>query len=343
MKSIILIFILAVLISAGCRNESVKTRSQEVTGVRLVRVSPETLSIPVLSTGVLISSEEVKLSFKMGGIVAKIRVKEGDRVKKGDILAALNLSEINAQVNLASVGHDKALRDYTRAKNLYTDSVATLEQMQNASSALNAAKSTLDIARFNLAHSEIIAPENGVILKQFVNANELISSGYPVFLFGSSEKNWKVKTGLSDRDIVRINAGDSAIVTLDAWQGIRFPAIVDQVGEMANPLTGTYEIEMTLNKTSYRLATGFIAGVEIFPSKKETFITIPVGAIVEADGESGYIFFVSDSMSAQKIKIEIVTIRGSKAAIKGNLNGIREIVSEGAAYLRDGIEVKIVK
>lgn len=343
MKSIISILALIALISAGCGNKSVKTTSQEVTSVRLTQISPETISFPVLSTAVLVSSDEMKLSFKTGGIVAKIPVKEGDRVKKGDILATLNLSEINAQVNLASNGYDKATRDYKRAKNLYTDSVATLEQMQNAVTALNVAKSTLDIARFNLTHSEIIAPENGIILKQFVYVNEFIASGYPVFLFGSSGKNWRVKTGLSDRDIVRINPGDSATVTLDAWPNIKFPAVVDQVGEMANPLTGTYEVEMTLSRTDYRLATGFIAGVKIFPSKKETFIMIPVGAIVEADGKSGYIYSVRDSMTTQKTKIEIVAISGSKAAIKGNLNGIKEIVSEGAAYLRDGEKVKIVK
>jgi multidrug efflux pump subunit AcrA (membrane-fusion protein) len=112
---------------------------------------------------------------------------------------------------------------------------------------------------------------------------------------------------------------------------------------MSNPLTGTYGIEMTLDRTGYRLATGFVAGVEVFPSEKKTFILVPVGAIVEADGQGGYVYFVRDSMTVQKIKIEIITIIGSKAAIKGNLNGIREIVSEGAAYLRDGVRVKIVK
>jgi RND family efflux transporter MFP subunit len=343
MKPINLIIALVVLLSAGCRNEAVKTTVPEVTSVRITQVAPETISIPVHSTGMLVSSEEMKLSFKTGGIVADISVKEGDRVKKGDILATLNLSEINAQVSLARNGYDKATRDYTRTKNLYADSVATLEQMQNAATALNVAKSTLDIAQFNLMHSKIVAPENGIILKQFVKANELITSGYPVFLFGTSGRNWKVKAGLSDRDIVRINPGDSAIVTLDAWQGIRFTAVVNQVGEMSDPLTGTYEIEMTIDRTGYRLATGFVAGVEIFPSKKETFILVPVGAIVEADGQGGYVYFVRESMTVQKIKIEIITIIGSKAAIRGDLGGIREIVSEGAAYLRDGVKVKIVK
>ena len=343
MKQIIILIVLTVLISAGCRNEAVKTTSPEITGVRITKVAPETISIPVHSSGILMSSEEMRLSFKTGGIIEKIRVKEGDQIKKGDILAILNLSEINAQVNLARNGFEKATRDYTRAKNLYADSVATLEQLQNAATALNVAKSNLDIAQFNLMHSKIIAPENGVILRQFAKTNELIASGYPVFLFGTSGNSWKVKAGLSDRDLVRINPGDSTVVTLDAWPGIKFPAVVDQVGEMSNPLTGTYEIELTLNKTGYRLATGFVAGVEISPSKKESFIMVPLGAIVGADGQEGYLYTVNDSMIAQKIKIEIVTIIGSKAAIKGNLDGMKEVVSEGAAYLRDGEKVKIVK
>jgi RND family efflux transporter MFP subunit len=342
MKSIKLIIALTVLFLAGCRNESVKTTTSEVSGIMTTRLALETISIPVHSSGMLVSSEEMKLSFKTGGIVAKILVNEGDRVKKEDVLATLNLSEINAQVNLARNGYDKAMRDNSRAKNLYADSVATLEQMQNAATALSVAQSNLDIAQFNLAHSKIIAPENGVILKQFVKTNELIASGYPVFLFGTSGRNWKIKTGLSDRDIVRINPGDSAIITLDAWPGIKFSAAVVQVGEMSNTLTGTYEIELTLNSTGYRLATGFIAGVEIFPSKKETFIMVPLQAIVEADGQGGYVYTVQESMTVQKIKIEIVAIIGSKAAIRGSLNGIKEIVSEGAAYLRDGTRVKII-
>ena len=343
MKSIKPPIAIFILLLSGCGNEPVKTKGPEIASIKMVRVAPETISIPVHSTGMLVSSEEMKLSFKTGGIIANIPVREGEKVKKGDLLASLNLSEINAQVNLTRNGFDKATRDYNRVKNLYADSVTTLEQLQNVTTALEVAKSNLDIAQFNLTHSRINAPEDGVILKQFVRTNELVASGYPVFLFGSSGRNWKVKTGLSDRDIVRINPGDSASVTLDAWPGIKFSATVDQVGEMSNPMTGTYDIEMVLVRNNYRLATGFVAGVSIFPSGKETFVMIPVGAIVDADGHTGYAYSVTDSMTVQKIKVEIVTVYGTKAAIRGNLNGIKQIVSEGAAYLRDGERVKIVK
>jgi len=331
------------LLLGSCRNETIKTVKDEATRVRVVKITPEDVSISIHSSGILASQEEIKLSFKTGGIVAAIEVKEGDNLKKGEVMAALNLSEINANVNLAQNGYEKAFRDWTRAESLYSDTVATLEQFQNATTALNVAKSNLEIAKFNLLHSTIKAPAEGIVLKQLVKENELIGSGYPVFLFGTKGKFWKVKTGLADRDVVRINPGDSAVVVFDAWPGVRFSAVVDLMSEMASPMTGTYETEMSLDGMGYRLASGFVADVDIYPSKRQTLILLPVGAVVEADGQKGFIWSVSDSGSAEKHEIEIVTIKGSEAVVRGIPGGVNEIVSEGAAYLKDGMKVEVVK
>lgn len=340
-KSILILLIL--LFAAGCKSEIRKTTSPRPTQVKVISLEPEKISIPVHSTGILMTSEEIKLSFKTGGIVSEILVQEGQKVKKGDLLSVLNMSEINARVSMANNGYEKALRDYNRAKNLYADTVATLEQLQNAATALDVAESNLSIARFNQTHSRISAPDNGIILKQFVKENELVSQGYPVFLFGTSGRYWKVKAGLSDRDIVKISRGDSASVTFDAWSGVKFPATVDMVGEMGNPMTGTYEVDLFLHDKGYHLAAGFIAGADIFPSAKESYLLVPVGAIVEADGQNGYIFVVSDSMTVNKIKISIAAILGSEAAIRSDNPDFKRVVSEGAAYLKDGEKVMVVR
>ena len=206
------------------------------------------------------------------------------------------------------------------------------------------ASSNLEIAHFNLAHSTIVAPDNGIILRQLVRENELVSQGYPVFLFGTSGKNWKVKTGISDRDVVKINSGDSAIVTFDAWPGVKFPAVVDQVGEMANSATGTYDTELLVKDNGYRFATGFVASAEIFPSGKGSYLLIPVGSIIEADGQTGYIFTVSDSGTVSKVRVTIVTISGNKAAVTDAPGRESErSFLRALAYLRDGEKVKVVK
>ena len=343
MRTRYIIIVLIFITSVACKDRVVKNNTPELIRVKLTAVSSGEICIPLHSIGVLNSSEELKLSFKTGGIVEKVHVKEGDRVKKGDLLASLNLSEINAQAEQAKNGYEKALRDFRRTENLFKDSVATLEQKQNAATALNVAKSAHEISQFNLTHSRITAPDNGVILKQFVKTDELVSSGYPVLLFGSSGKYWKVKAGFSDKDIVKINPGDSADILFDAYPGVKFKAVVDQTGEISNPLTGTYEIELILQKTGYRLASGFIAGVDLFPSAKESFSLIPVETIVEADGHEGYIYIVNGSMSVQKVKIYIEAIIGSMAAVTGIPEGTGEIVSEGIAYLKNGTKVEVIR
>ena len=74
---------------------------------------------------------------------------------------------------------------------------------------------------------------------------------------------------------------------------------------MSNPYTGTYETELTLTDAGYRLASGFVASVDIFPSVKKSFTMVPVGAIVEADGLNGYIYTVTAEMKARKVNVEI--------------------------------------
>jgi membrane fusion protein, multidrug efflux system len=343
MRSFSFPILLILVLASGCSSKEPKAAPSEQVPVRLKEIKQSKISIPVHSTGILVSSEEIKLSFKTGGIVSEIPVREGQKVHKGDLLASLNLSEINAHVTQANDGYEKAARDYKRAENLYRDSVVTLEQKQNAATALNVAKSSLEIATFNLAHAKILAPDDGIILRQLVKQDEMVSQGYPVFLFGSSGKHWKVKCGLSDKDVVKVHKGDSASIIFDAWPGVKFQAVVDLLGEMANSYTGTYDAELLLKRTSFRLASGFVAGVNISPSEKKSFFLIPISSIVEADGQHGYIYTVTDSMTARKLRVEIGTIIGSLAAVKEIPSGVTKVVSEGAAYLKDGVRVKVVK
>jgi RND family efflux transporter MFP subunit len=316
---------------------------QKTTKVRVEKVGREKISLPVHSSGVVISEKEIKLSFKTGGIIEALYADNGSRVKKGELLATLNLAEIEAQVAQAKNVHEKSKRDFVRAKNLFTDSVATLEQLQNAETAMNVAASNLEIATFNLTHSKIYAPGDGVILKRLVETNEMIAPGYPVFILGTAGNRWKIRTGLADRNYVRIGEGDSAHVILDAYPGDTLQAVVSQVGEAANPLTGTYDLELDLLPTKLKLASGFVANLEIFPSKKAEYFRIPIQALVEAEGQTGYVFAITDSLTARRIKVQIFGTYETWVAVSDGLNNINELATEGSAYLEEGDKVEIVR
>ncbi len=331
---VIAVIILCCLLS--CRQKAPEEAAVKRTPVRVADVQREKLRLTVTAGGIVVPAQEIKLSFKTGGIIAGIYVSEGARVSKGEVLAVLNLSEVDAQVKQVLNAYEKAVRDYNRVKNLYTDSVATLEQLQNAETAVSVSKAALEAANFNLEYSRIVAPEQGTILKQLAETDEIIAPGFPVFLFGASGKGWKIRTGLADRDFVRINRGDTALVTMDAYPGETLKATISQVSEAANPQTGTYEIELDLQPTGHKLASGFVVNLEIFPGKADSCIYIPVQAMVEMDGNRGFVFTVDDSMRAKKVQVSIIRIFQSSLAVSGGPDLSGRIITEGAAYLSDG-------
>src|SRR5687768_17506443 len=124
-------FFAAVLLAACAGAEG--TPNTAVTAAIPVRLAPvvDTESTQaIVATGTLAASDEVQLSFKISGIVARVLVQEGQTVRAGQPLAALDLREIDAQLAKARTGLAKAERDLARAQNLYKDSVATLENVQ---------------------------------------------------------------------------------------------------------------------------------------------------------------------------------------------------------------------
>ncbi len=115
MRTILKIFVqvfLFILIVSSCKENQVPDKSDSKIRVKTTVVKQREMAFPIHSSGKLALKEEIKLSFKIGGIINKIHTEEGAKVKKGTLLAELNLTEIQARVNQASLGLKKAERDH---------------------------------------------------------------------------------------------------------------------------------------------------------------------------------------------------------------------------------------
>lgn len=342
MKKLTLCLLITLFYIAGCQPEMDQSIIQdEEVPVQVVRIQRKSMSSPIHGTGLLSSVEESRLSFKTGGIIDNLRVNEGDFVTEGQMLASLKLNEIEAMAAQARSGFEKAERDYHRARNLYADSVVTLEQIQNAQTGRDVAKAQLEIAEFNLAHARIVAPEDGKILKRLAERNELISPGYPVFIFGSGRREWVLKTGLSDRDVVRCQRGDSAAVVFDAYPDSSFPARVHEIAGAPDPMSGLFEVLLKLQKPDVRLMTGFVGNAAIFPSDRSMVSLVPMTSLISGDGHHGNIFTVKDSTAVQ-IPVTVSFLTNETVALNEKLEDIELVVTEGASYLRPGSKVTIV-
>ncbi len=318
--------------------------STGVLKVKVANVKFKKVPIPVHTSGRISTSSVVKLSFKIGGIVDKIYVNEGQPVKKGELLARLDLSEIKANVSQAKSGFAKAKRDYKRAKKLFKDDVATLEQLQDAETAYHVLKEKLKIAEFNKVHSSIVAPADGNILKQMAEENELIGQGMPVFIFGSGNNDWIIRLGVIDRDIIRLQLGDKAVVHVDAYPEVKLHAKVTEIGQAANPVNQTFEVELSITPNKYKLIAGFIARVDIVPSNAKSYHVIPIESIIEADKKSGYIYEPIDSGTrVKKIRVKIAHILRDRLAVSSGLENVERVITEGASYMTEHSVIEIVE
>jgi len=338
---ILIPMIVPFLMCAKNNSGSDETQHSEAIRVQTAPVVLKEISPPIQTSGRLATRSEAKLSFKIGGIIEEIIVDEGQQVKKGKLLAQLDQSEISARVNQARSALEKATRDKERVDKLHADNAASLEQKQNAATALDMAQANLKIAEHNFQHTAILAPSDGKILKRFIEKNEMVAPGMPIFVFASAGKAWIVRAGVTDFDIIRLQLGDAATVTFDAYPGVIFEANIAEIAEIADPMSGTFEVELKVNQGNYKLISGFVAKVSIVPSLKQKFATIPIEALAEAEGENGFVYTVEGN-TARKIPVQISNIFGSEIAIRSGLENIAFVVTDGAAYLMDGKTVEVV-
>ncbi|MBD2768142.1 efflux RND transporter periplasmic adaptor subunit [Hymenobacter sp. BT664] len=341
----------AVLLSgpSGCASKETKTAAPPVkveTGTELIPVQTVPLTARPLVEGIrasgkLSSASELRLGFKIGGVVAALHAREGDLVRRGQVLARLNQSEIGAQVVQAREGYNQARRSLRRSENLYRDSVATLEQVQNARTGTETAQAALRIAEFNQQYATIVAPVSGRVLQRTVEPGELVGGGTPVFVLSSADAAWVLRVGLADRDVVRVRPGDAAQVHLDAHPERDFAGHVTRIAQTSDPGSGTYEVEITVEPAGQRLVSGLVGEVEISPRQTAAVPTVPVEALVSADGGRGYLYTVRGSGVLRHPVRVLRLLPGGLAAISTDLPLGTPVVSRGAGYLTPASRVKV--
>jgi RND family efflux transporter MFP subunit len=300
-------------------------------------------SATVHTTGLLATKDEFRLSFKIGGVIESVKVRDGESIRKGQVLALLNRAEINAQVAQAQQAADKAKRDMERVQALYNERALTLEQTQNATTAYEVAAANLKIATFNQQYASITAPASGKVLKVIAKAGELAGVGNPVVVISSESSGWVVRVGLSDRDIVRLRVGNKAAVRFDAFPNETFAATVSDVKAAASQQTGTFEAELSLQPNGKKFVTGLVASVDITTSANESVAFVPIEAVVEGNGMTASVYALTENdTKVQKLPVQIAFIQGTSVAIKQGLNGVQQVVTDGVEYLADGASVRVI-
>jgi multidrug efflux system membrane fusion protein len=330
-------------ILAGC-NSKATNETPAATPVRVAAATSGPAAPAIRTNGLLANKDEIRLAFKVGGVIRKLTVSEGERVRKGQKLAEIEQTEVNAQVEQARQAQEKAKRDTARGERLYEDKVISLEQLQDLRTQAAMAEAALNSAEFNWNYAAIVAPHDGTVLRRLAEERELVSAGTPVLVLGAQDQGFIVRTGLADREIVQVRIGDAAQVRLDALPDATLRGKVTEVASAADAASGMFRIEVTLDPTDLPLKSGLVAKLTVVPSSASagSRVYVPIGAIVEGDGRTARLF-VLDKDRAQRRDVEVAFIEGDNVALTSGVAAGEQVITDGALYLEDGEQVAIAE
>lgn len=336
------LLLLPVLLAACGSPELPPVEESTRVGTAVVTAGPA--EPPVLTSGVITTGDELRLSFKVAGIVRRIAVEEGEVVRAGQQLAALELTEVDAQSEQALQLADKAGRDLVRGEKLRADEVISEEALEALRTQAAVAQAALKAANFNREFSTIEARHEGVVLRKLVEEREFVQPGQPIIILGPRAGGYIVRAGLADRDIVRLRLGDPARVTVDAFPDQPFTGRIAVLPAAADPASGLFEVEVELQAAPVRLVSGLVARLRIEPTLagESTLPYAPIAAVVEADGDRGAVFVAQDGV-ARRRPVRIAFIASAAVAIAEGLEAGDVVVTDGALYLEDGEAIQVTQ
>lgn len=277
----------------------VSTLGKKRTGgfeINSVPVAEEQLSETVTATGVLQPVYKVTVGTQVSGIVKKIYVDYNSSVKQGQLLAELDKSLLQENVNLnranlsvATSQKNLAQKDFERVKQLFAQKASTQEEydqaearLEQATNQLETAKANYDNALTQLRYAEIHSPIDGVVISKQVEEGQTVQGAYSVpnlFTIAKNLTEIQVEAKVDEADIGLVHDSQSVTFKVDAYPGEEFHGTVSQIRmePQTNNNVVTYVVIITASNPDEKLFPGMTASVSIIV-KSDTGLCLPLYA-----------------------------------------------------------------
>jgi membrane fusion protein (multidrug efflux system) len=335
--------------------------------VEVTKVSRGSISTNITVVGNLIGQATVDVAPKAGGRLRSVNVKLGDQVRRGQVIAKIDDQELLEQVNQAEASHQVAeagvrrseadlslaLTNVERARNLYGRQLLPKQQLDDAEARYTSAVATLDLSRaqraqsesrlkelkINLANTTVSSPTDGFVSQRLVDPGAWVSQNAPVVVVVDIS-SLRLVANVVEKDLKAVNAGDKAVVGVDAFPGENFNGRIARVSPILDPATRTAVIEIEVPNPAYRLKPGMYANVTLELETRANILTLPKVALVDSGGSRGVYQPNSDNRAEFKA-VKIGLEDNEKAEILEGLSEGEIVVAAGAGALRRNDQLMI--
>lgn len=300
------------------------------------KVAPANIQNSITATGSIEPVTEVTVGTQVSGIISKIYVDYNSEVKKGQVIAELDKTNLISTLNTAKANLNNAestlnyqTANYKRYKELYDKGLVSADEYENAlltykqaKEQVISAKESVQTAQTNLGYATITAPIDGVILSKAVEEGQTVAASYntpELFTVAKDLKDMQVVADVDEADIGNVTEGARVTFTVDAFPNDTFSGIVTQVRQEATETDNvvTYEVVISARNDDLKLKPGLTANVTIYTTEMQGVLSVSNKAlrftpvketvgnkkIVDCNGTSKVWTLEGDKLVAHAVKI----------------------------------------
>ncbi len=344
------VVVLLIVVLTGRKPISVKVRELRPGELRVI--------VNATTTSTVKSEFEVTLSAQRTGRVVLLPVREGDRVRAGQLIARLDLTEEEVQGESAlkqtRATYGEAEQNLKRSEELFASGMIAQQDLDAARRTFEVARSQYQAATSDLSvrkdYSVVRAPFDGVVSKKYTEVGELLLPGKQIVTIVDPDRIYVLAT-IDEVDVGRLRIGQPVTITVDAFPGEKFEGTIRRISPIVSGgklETRTADVWIYFNEKDPRIKPGMSADIEILIDTLKDVLAVPSQAIVERQGKK-QVFLVEgkDIKSGTKatVRLKPVGIGESNwvsTEIKSGLKAGDFIVTTPEAEgLKNGVKVRI--
>jgi membrane fusion protein, multidrug efflux system len=299
---------------------------------------------PLQVRGTVQANARLRLGFILPGVVAAVLVKEGDKVRRGQLLAKLDQTNTLIQVRAAAAARNKAQRDWQKAKRLADQGALPAGTRDDARDALESASANQAAALLAFKQTQLLSPVSGNVVQRLAQPGESVGAGVPVLVIDDVDA-LLVKVGVTGRDLERLTLDQPVSLQLEDGSP-PFKGKVTTLSPTPNPADGLYVVEVQPEQTALQLGT--LVTVRFEDTKSPETLQIPIEAIVRRQ-DKDWVFVVEgvkgeeDKSVAMVRAVELGRSEGRLVNVRTGLKDGERVITEGAYFLQNEQPVRILQ
>ena len=343
-RNIVFVLAAALVAFTGCKNSTgEETVAETIKNVKVETVTDGITQNSVTLNGKIKEKSLTSLSFRVGGPLLKLNVKQGDYVKQGEVIAQIDQRDYKLQVETTKAQFEQTKGEYERYKQLIEQNKIPENTFEKIKSGYLMTKTAYENAQNQLRDTELRAPFSGYIYEKFVENFQTVGAGTPIVsIIDNSHLEAVVSVSESQLKLVKNNK--ESYLSVDNAGISNFPVKLFSVGEKAMQ-DGLYEVKFLFeNKKDLQVAPGMTAEVTVYNTANKNQLSVSASAIFHEKTSSYVWVFNPSTKKVEKREIR-VALDGSKGRVNivSGVNNGEQVVTAGVHYLVEGQKVQPIK